>query len=425
MAHDDSSQQRARVKSPNRDQLVLRQSDLEDLVGDDHPVRAVWAFVEGLDLSPLYAEVKAVDGHVGRPATDPALLLALWLYATLDGVGSARALERLCESHDAYRWLCGGVGVNRQTLSEFRVGNEAFLDRLLTRSVASLLNAELVTMRRVAQDGMRTRASAGAASFRRRTRLEQFLAEAQTQVEALKAELNADPAAANRRRDAARQRAAAERLARVKKALAELEAVEAAKKKQDEKEKARVSTTDSEARVMKMADGGWRPAYNVQFATDTGSMVIVGVDVTNKGSDLGELAPMVEQLHDRYGRRPDEVLVDGGFTKLTDIDQVAAHGCTVYAPAMTPRGKDGRDPHVPLPTDTPAIAAWRKRMGTDTAKDIYKERAATAECVNAQARNRGLRQFLVRGLARVRSIALLFAIAHNLQRWRVLSAAEA
>lgn len=414
-----------RLQHPNRAQVELRPVDLDGLLPPDHRARVVWAFVEGLDLGPVYTAIKAVEGHAGRPPIDPAILMALWLFATVDGVGSARAIARLCEEHDAYRWICGGVSVNYHTLADFRVGHPEYLDGVLTSSVAALLAEGLVTLTRVAQDGIRVRASAGAASFRRQGRLEEYLAEATTQVEALRREVDEDAGATARRQAAARTRAAAERQERVARALAQLPEVEA-KKKAGEKAKARVSTTDPDARVMKMADGGFRPAFNGQFAADTAAQVIVGVDASNAGSDQGQLAPMVEQVQGRYGQAPAEVLVDGGYAKHEDIVAVAqpAVGCTVYAPVPEPR-KPTRDPYQPLPGDPEAIAQWRQRMGTEAAKAIYKERAATSECVNAIARNRGLQHFVVRGLQKVKAVLLWFALAHNLMRAVALRRAAA
>jgi len=414
-----------RVQRPNRTQVELRPVDLEGLLPADHRARVVWEFVAGVELTPLYDAIKAVEGHAGRPPIDPAILMALWLYATVEGVGSARAIARLCEAHDAYRWLCGGVSVNYHTLADFRVQHVEFLDGVLTTSVAALLAEGLVTLTRVAQDGVRVRASAGAASFRRRPRLEAFLAEAEAQVEALRRELHDDPGATTRRQAAAQQRAAAERRQRVAHALEQLPEVEA-KKKATERARARASTTDPEARVMKMADGGFRPAYNGQFATATTAQVIVGVDVTNLGSDQGQLAPMTEQLQGRYGQTPGEMLIDGGYAKHEDIIAVAQPevGCTVYAPVPAPRAAT-RDPYQPRPGDPEAIAQWRQRMGTEEAKTIYKERAATAECVNALARQRGLRQFVVRGLAKVQAVLLWVALAHNLMRAPALRRAAA
>jgi transposase len=413
-----------RLQRPNRGQLELRSVDLDGLLPADHRARLVWAFVEGLDLAPLYERIRALEGHPGRPPIDPAILTALWLYATLEGVGSARALDRLCDEHDAYRWLCGGVGVNYHTFAAFRVEHADVLDGLLTESVAALLADGLVTMAAVAQDGMRVRAGAGAASYRRRATLERFLADAEAQVATLRTELDDDPAATSRRIAAARERVAAERAERVRRALEHLPELEAAKRRAGKPTgEARASTTDPEARVMKMADGGYRPAYNVQFAADTESQVIVGLDVATAGTDQGQLTPMVRQLRRRYGRDPDALLADAGFLKATEIDELAGD-TTLYLPVRRPEDPI-RDPHQPLLDDSPAVAAWRIRMGTDEAKQTYKDRAATVECVNAIARNRGLQRFGVRGPSKARAIALWFALAHNLMRTVALRAPAA
>jgi hypothetical protein len=301
-------------------------------------------------------------------------------------------------------------------LAGFRVQHLEFLDDLLTHSVATLMAEDLVDLNRVAQDGMRVRASAGAASFRRRPTLEQCLEEARTQVQRLRAELESDPGEGNRQQQRARERAAREREERVRKALERIPELEA-KQKAEAKEKARASTTDPEATVLKMADGGFRPAYHIQYSTDTTSPIIVGVDVSTSGRDQGQLAPLVEQIHARYARYPDEALVDGGFAKHEDIDTVSApsKGGTVYAPVPKPKD-DRQDRYAPHAKDSAAVATWRQRMATAEARTIYKDRAATAECVNALARNRGLRQWLVRGLRKVKAIALWFAIAHNVLR---------
>jgi transposase len=412
-----------RLRFANRTQEEMRVCALDTLLPEEHPVRMVWAYVAGLDLSDLLAKIKAVEGAAGASATDPRILLALWLYATLRGVGSARELDRRCDPDTGevpFQWICGGVTLNYHTLADFRVDHVEVLDDLLTTSVAVLLEQDLVSMERVAQDGMKVRASAGASSFRRRGRLEQLLDEAQAQVEALKKELETDSTAGSRRQEAARQRAAEDRLERLRQALAQLPQVEA-RKPANKKDEARVSTTDPEARVMKMGDGGFRPAFNVQLATDTQTQIITGVDVTNSGGDQGKLAPMVEQHEERYEERPKEMLVDGGFAKKEDIEKVEQAGTTVYAPPQTPKDPE-RDPHTPRPDDTPKVAQWRQRMATPEAKEIYKERASTAECVNAHARNRGLYQFRVRGLAKVKAVVLLYVLAHNLLRTVTLRA---
>ena len=411
-----------RVLRPNRAQLELRPTDLESLLPEDHRARVVWDWVTGLDLSAFYDEIGSVEGQAGRPAIDPAILLSLWTYATLEAVGSARALERLCEAHDAYRWICGGVSVSYRTLALFRVEHEERLSALLTESVVQLIDAGLVEMKRVTQDGMRVRASAGAASFRRRKRLRELRSEVAKELAALRRELDADPAASTRRERAAREWAAKDRLRRVREALKQLEQVEA-KKTAAEKEEARASTTDPEARVMKMADGGFRPAYNAQLASDSETGVIVGVAVTNAGRDPGELAPMRQQLERCYGRAPAEMLVDGGYVALHVIEAIEAEGCRIYAPPMRPRDP-GRDPFRPLPNDTPAVVRWRRRMGTAGGKKKYRKRCE-GECLNAQARNRGLWQLLVRGAHRVRCVLLLHGLAHNAMRTHALRRAVA
>jgi hypothetical protein len=185
-----------------------------------------------------------------------------------------------------------------------------------------------------------------------------------------------------------------------------------------------MSTTDPEARAMKMADGGFRPAYNVQFAVDTETQIVVGVGLSNHGSDKAQLVPMLDQLAERYGKLPSQSLVDGGFVTLDTIEAAAGKGSTVYAPVIKPKDPT-RDAYQPLPKDPPAVAAWRQRMGTAEAQEIYKLRAATAECVNALARNRGLQRFLVRGRPKARAVALWYAIAHNLMRSLTLSATPA
>src|SRR5438093_10082481 len=167
----------ARVVRAVRNQVEWAPRDLDSALADDHPARAIWSLLERLDLAIFYAGVRAVAGGPGRPAADPQVLLALWLLATVEGVGSARQLARLCEEHDAYRWLRGGMPVNYHMLADFRVQQQAGLNRLLTEIVASLLAAEAVTLTRVAQDGMRVRASAGASSFRREDKLRECLVE--------------------------------------------------------------------------------------------------------------------------------------------------------------------------------------------------------------------------------------------------------
>lgn len=403
----------ARYETANRTQPELLPYDVDAVLPPGHAARLVWRFVEGLDLSAFYAAIRSREGRAGRPAIDPKILLALWLYATLDGVGSAREIDRLCYSHDAYRWLRGGVSVNYHTLSDFRVRHHEALTGLLTDSIATLVHRGIVTMARVAQDGTRVRGSAGSGSFRREGTLRECLHAAGKQVERTAKQTDAP---LNARAAAAAERAATERLARVDEALAQLPAVQATKRRQQGQRatEARVSTTDPDARVMKMADGGFRAAYNVQLATDVDSRIIVGVAVTNLGSDRSSVIPMLTQLEHRTQRRPAAMLVDGGcFTRAT-ITDAAALGVRIYAPLSTRRGGPTARP---TRTDTPALHEWRVRMATPEAQEIYKARAATAEWVNADARtHRTLGAIPVRGLKKVHTWALWIALAHNMMR---------
>jgi transposase len=430
-AANTRSQGAPRLLEPNRLQVELRASDLESLLPEDHRARLVWGYVARQDLSRLIEAIKARGSNAGRAAIDPRILFALWLYATLDGVGSGREVARLALEHDAYRWICGGVSVNYHAINDFRAGNEALMDELLTDNVAALAAVGAISLDRVAQDGMRVRADAGAASFRRQASLDEHLSQARELLQTIKAKAQTDPGQAKRQAQAAKLRAAQQREERIRAALEQLPEVAAAKKRNGAKaEDARVSTTDPDARVMKMGDGGFRPAFNVQFATTCEDQVIVGMDVVNAGSDMAQLGPMVEQVEQRLGRSPDEWLVDGGFPAHEQIDAVAGK-TEVYAPVPEPRAKkdakkDGKndepgneakqDKHAPKPDDSEAVVEWRARMASDEAKEIYKLRAATAECVNAQARNRGLLRMPVRGLSKVRSVVGLFVLAHNLMR---------
>lgn len=415
-----------RLREPVRDQVELRVMDIDGLVGPAHPARVIWDYVQRLDLRPLEQIVRACEHTPGQAPVSPRLLLALWLYATSEGIGSARALARLCESHDAYRWLCGGVSVNYHGLAGFRTAHPDLLDRLLTESVATLSAAGVIDLDEVVQDGVRVRASAGAGSFRRRKKLHKELKKAHRLVERLRQEANNDPDASNRRIRAVRERAAHEREARVAAALdklAEIEAERERRGKTNKKEVAgqkepRASTTDPQARIMKMADGGYRPAYNCQLGTVANGQIVVAVEVTASGSDRGLMRPMLNGLKQRYGRRPKRHLVDGGFNKNDDTEWAASSGVKVYGPPM--RSKHKTDPYAPRRDDGPGVAAWRRRMKSPHGKAVYKRRSM-GECINARFRQWGLYQFMVRGRAKVHAVLGLFALANNiLQSHRLL-----
>lgn len=391
--------------------------DLEGLLPEDHQARAVWAFVSRLDLSDFHDRIRSREGSAGRPAIDPQILLGLWILAMLDGVGSSREIERLCQYHLAYQWMCGGVAVNHHTLSDFRNLSSDQLSGLLTQTVSALLIEGLVEMNRVAQDGMKVRAGAGQSSFRRRARLKEFKKLAREQIEKLTKEMEEDTGAASKREKSARKRSAESRERRVGKALEELTKAEDQKKskdpRRDSKEK-RASVTDAEARVMKMADGGFRPAYNVHLTSIATSNVIVAVEVNNEGTDQTTMIRLAEQVESRHGARPEEWLADAGCLSLSNIEKMHERKSKVYAPQRVT--KPGKSPMKARRGDSDAVREWRERMQTEEAKTIYKLRASTAECVNAQIRGQGLRQFLVRGLEKAHAVVLLHAITHNMRR---------
>lgn len=407
------------IERGDRHQETMIFGSLDAQLPVDHRARVVDDAVQSMDLSEFYTEVRSTEGRGGRPAHDPAVLLSLWLLATLDGYGSARELSRLVDEHIAYRWIAHGRSICAHTLSSFRVDHAKQVDGLLTHLVAALVSEGLVTMERVAQDGMKVRSSAGAASFHRQPTLAAALVAAEEQVAALVREADARPDQISARRRAAQERAARERRDRLEQAL--VLAMELEAQRDADAGPARVSSTDPEARVMKHGDGGFRPSVNVQLATDADSHVIVGVSVTNAGSDLGQAAPMHAQVVERTGVMPKDYLIDGGFAKLDDIDRLDDAGTRVIAPVCRPRDAK-RDPHLPRPSDSPAVAAWRIRMGDAAIKALYHLRAATAECVNALFRNRGMRALNVRGLDRSYACVLWQVLAHNLMRAAILRA---
>jgi transposase len=422
-----------RLRRPERCQVAMVVQCPDDLVSASHPVRLVLAVVEKLDVSRFHESIKAREGEAGRDATDPQLLVALWLYACMRGIGSARELARRCVESAAFRWLCGGVGVNHRMLSDFRTGHGDALDALFTQVIASLVDKDLVAVSRVSQDGVRVRVSAGASSFRREERLRELLAEASRHVDQLRRQVDSPAQAAlSARQRAARKRAAAEKLERLQQAMAQLpelkqKQAEAARRAGDGQRgqqilarQPRVSTSDAEARVMKMPNGGFNPAVNVQLATDTGSRAIVGVEVTNEGSDNAGLSePMRQQVEQRTGGKVEQHLIDGGYLRTQDIEQAHARGVELFVPPKPARHayKRGRELE-PKPGDSAAVLAWKRRMASEEGKEIYKERAATSETVNADLRTyRGLSQIPVRGLEKIRSVALWCALAYNLMHF--------
>lgn len=317
----------------DREQLCWRRVDVERLIGEEHPARAVWEFVGQLDMSGYREEVRAVEGKAGRPGWDPRLLISLWVYAYSEGVGSGRAIEELCEWEPAYQWLTGARVVNCHTLSDFRVKHEAALHGLFVQ-VLGLLSADgLITLERVMQDGTKIRANAAADSFRRKDRVQQALEQAREQVAAVGAMSEEET---SRRMAKARQRAARERQERLEQALEEFNKLAEEGK---DKEKRRVSTSDPEARVMKQPDGGFAPSYNVEIDTDAKEGVVVAVGVVQAGNDFEQLEPGMERVEKNLGKTPKEVVTDGGFVSRDNIVAMKGREIEFIAPCVDEAGK--------------------------------------------------------------------------------------
>ena len=404
-----------RLLRPDRHQHVMESSCLDEQLAPEHRARQIWSFVERTDVRELEEQVKSRGARAGAPAIAPRLLLALWLYATLDGVGSARELDRLCREHVAYRWLCGRVGVNYHTLSDFRGRAGKFLDGLLSSMIAALVKAGVVDGSTIHQDGTKVRASAGSGSFRREATLEELRKEAAAHVEAVKAQ--ATDQALSARVRAARTRAARERQERVEKALDAMKEIKqaGAKRKKGDRPppEPRASTTDPDARVMKTRGGGKDAAFNVQFGSDAKGRAIIGVQVSQKGADNGLSDAMRPEVERRTGVKVKTHVTDAGYLSKETVEREASAGVERVMPLPT---NPGGEPAVACqPGDGPGVRDWRERMQTEEAKRLLRERPGVAETPNAELKTyRAMDRMLVRGLGKVTSVVLMSAIVYNL-----------
>jgi transposase len=403
--------------------------DLEALLPADHRARVVMSFVESLDLQALYDSIKSREGEPGRPPPDPAVLLALWLYATIEGVGSARQLERLAQRDLAYRWIAGGVPLNYHGLADFRVGHVEVLDRLLSESVTALIGEGVVSLAEIVVDGTKVRANASRDSFKTGSKLARIGAAVEQQLATLKAEIASDPEASSRRKRAAQERAAREVKERAERARAALDRVRAEKEqrakthpKDEAKKKSepKVSLSDPEARCMRFPDGAIRPAYNAQVATTPKEGIIVSVEMTDRRNDAGLAAPMVDDIVRRYGKAPEKLLVDTHYATSEDIAALAEHAAgpvKVFAP--TPAERDDIKPASlakrakQRAREPESVKEWRARMGTQAGQEEYGLRKLI-ERINANLKNHGFGFIPVRGLIKAQAVALWHALANNL-----------
>ena len=479
-------QRRVRRKEINRQQLLLRPVEVERLVDLDHPVRAVWELAGRLNLEPFYAEVESVEGVAGRPVWDPRLLISLWIYAYKDGVSSAREIARLCEYHPAYQWLSGLEIVNYHTLADFRIRHKEALDQLFIEVLGVLSHEGLITLQRVMHDGTKVKACASDKSFHRKATLQDHLRLAREQVEQMG---SSESEELSERAAKARQRALREKQHRLEEALKALEKIEASRSEEEEKKKARASSTDPEACIMLQAKGAYGPAYNVQISTDAQSKIIVGVGVTQSPTDAGELEPAVDRVEANLGQRPKQTVVDAGFTNQATMEAMSerqvdligalperkavapdrlkrrgvgpdfypqafrydesadcyrcpagkvlgyetqerqaatlhrryrakASDCRVceFQPQCCPGTKRGRS--LVRSEATPEIVTFQAKMETPEAQAIYKQRAGVAEFPNAWIKDKmGLRQFRLRGLAKVTLESLWACLTYNICQW--------
>jgi transposase len=477
---------RPRVSAVNRSQLTWQILDVERLIELDHPVRAIWELSGRLKLDGFYESIEAVEGGAGRTAWDPRLLVSLWVYAYSRGISSAREIARRCTYEPAFQWLCGLEEINYHTLSDFRVNHDASLRELFVQ-VLGVLSAEgLVSLGRVMHDGTKIKACAGSDSFRREERLKEHLELARKQVESMGDPRAEEPA----RKRAAQQRAVRERQERLEQALEEVQKVQQAKRQ--DKEQARASQSDPQARIMKQSDGGYAPSYNVQLSTEASHRIIVGAAVSQSPSDTHQLMGAVAQIERNLGAKPVQMVVDGGFTTRENILGTAAQGVDLIGPlaeadpnsAQRQRGVSeafdldkfsydaqqdvyrcpageslrhkGRasEPGVVIHKYTakittcaacqfrarccpgnhyhgrsvtrteysPVLQRFAKKMQTEEAKAIYRQRGAVAEFPNAWIKEKlGLKQFRLRGLVKVGLEVLWAALTYNVQQWIRLS----
>jgi transposase len=399
--------------------------DVDALLASDHRVRIVMSFVESLDLSGLYDAIKSREGEPGRPPPDPAVLLALWLYATIEGVGSARQLERLAQRDLAYRWIAGGVPLNYHGLADFRVAHVEILDRLLTESVTALVAEGVVSLAEITIDGTKVRANAGRDSFKTDGKLARIEAAVEQRLAALKAEIESHPEASSRRQRAAQERAAREVKERAERARAALDKVRiereqrAKRHAKDEAKKSepKASLSDPQSRNMRFADGAFAPAYNAQIAATTKEGIIVSVEMSDRRNDAGLAVPMVDDVVRRYGQAPEILLVDTHYATSEDIAALAAHAVKVFAPLPTEsddvkpatlanrlRKREG---------EPESVKEWRSRMATSEGQEVYRLRKLI-ERINANLKNHGFGFIPVRGVIKAKAVALWHALANNL-----------
>lgn len=344
MSQENPNGKQPLIRYVNRQQMSWRAVDVERLIGEDHPARAIWILIGRLDLSRFYQAIESSAEEGGRPAFDPQLLISLWVYAYSQGIGSAREVARRCQFDPAFQWLTGLEEVNYHTLADFRVQRQQELDELFTQVLAALSHEGLITLEQVMQDGTKIRALASGRSFQQEETIREHLERARQRVAAMGDPRNEE---ISPKAQKARQRAQQERQQRLEKALQELEKLQPRRPASSAKAQSKVSISDAEARFMKQSDGGLAPSYNVQVSADAAQGFIVSVEVTQEANDSAQLLPALESIEQRLQRKPQQMVADGGYTTHEVIEQMAVRqidflgnlGCALAGSGVTTPGR--------------------------------------------------------------------------------------
>jgi len=414
-----------KLHEPQRLQVEIKYGALDDCLEHDHKARIIWECVQAMDTNSCFRHLKTMINGRGRKATNPEVLLALWILACTDNISSSRVLVDLTKKHDAYRWICGGVAINHDMLCTFRSLDTSIFEDLCTSCLALMQFEGLLSDSDFAQDGTRIQSAAGNGSGRREKTLLEYKEDAEKAFKTLKANGGYDAKDLTKKQRAARCSAITDRKKRMELAKEELKKAQEKKrqskrkKKEDikkEVEKTRISPTDPEARIMKMGGGGFSLAYNTQVVTGTQSRAIYSVSVSNS-SDQGKAPKMMAEticaLRRAGKQEPKNWICDSGYTTIKDIE-----GCYDLSPncnaVFAPKPNKKTDPVKIKRTDGPGMRKWRNALNTEEFKETYSKRCSTVELSNARLKKGGVSRFSLRGLLNVRKEALLAALSHNI-----------
>jgi transposase len=328
----ESGEAKRRIKTIalDRSQLKWAEFDLDSLIDEAHPARAIWELCGRFDLTRFESQQKTVQGQAGRPCWSARLLASIWIYSYSIGVASARAIERMLAHEPGLRWLAADERINYHTLADFRVGNKEGLDDVFSQLLALLETGGFIDLKQILHDGTKVKSRAAKASLHRKKALQHRVREARRVVRKLDEQAAANEGMDERRR-AARERAAREGLSRAEAALKKLKELEA-QTAPSKRSELRVSVSEPEARKMKHADGSYAPSYNVQVSTEAKSRVVVAVGVTEDFNDLQQLTPALERVEATSGRRPEQLIADTGYATRANVEETTRRNVELIAP---------------------------------------------------------------------------------------------